>query len=570
MRSEESNDQSRARRPLAKITALLFILFLMASFNLSGYAVSGQTIGDHALLTGVIASPDGPIGGIAITLNIDLEESFIPIANVTTDEDGSYKFLDVPMGHPYLIEFNHGGVSHLRKFDVMSITRTLNFNLSGTINFSINGIEGSPMEDVEVDLVSKDAFRVGSTQTDSSGSGNFTHLDIDVSYLITFDEAGVPYTEIAEFDNKALATVEFDVLETTTSDEDVAVNVHHVFLEKEEGYLSVWEGITFKNAGDKIFNNSWLRISIPSVAEDISVDIMDCCLQNAEQGVIVDPMDPIFPDGKFDITLTYKIKLKSKDLIFDKNVDYDTGSLSVFVEDGISDVVNLRGLSFDEKRAFSDISYLIYNGALIASGSIASITLRGIVTVKDLILGNQLVWAGGLLLVPIAFIALFVTYNKRSSLKKVTKSRGRRPPRENGVNDTRFRQMKPKIDEPFAQDSIKDLRAEEEALNIIQKKIKIDHEKGTLSDDSFKMLRSKYRRRQKKVRSAISNFKVIDEGEEDLLAEKRILESVIVKITKDLNNGTITESAHRKLVAKYVEQLGQIEDKLSSYEENGA
>ena len=49
--------------------------------------------------------------------------------------------------------------------------------------------------------------------------------------------------------------------------------------------------------------------------------------------------------------------------------------------------------------------------------------------------------------------------------------------------------------------------------------------------------------------------KVVDEEEEDLRAEKRVLESIIVKITKDINEGTITERAHRKLVAKYVAQL---------------
>jgi hypothetical protein len=501
---------------------------------------------------------------------MDLGESFSPIANVTTDEDGAYEFLDVPIGHPYVIEFNHGGVNHLQKLEVLSVIQTLDFNLSGTINFRINGIDGTPMEGVEVDLVSIDAFRVSTTQTDSSGSGSFAHLDIDTSYLITFDEAGVPYTEIAEFDSKTSVTVMIDVLETTTNDEDMAVNGHHVFLEKEEGYLSVWEGITFTNAGDKIFNNSWLKISIPSVAEDISVDIMDCCLQNAELGVIVDPMDPIFPNGIFDITLTYKIKLKSKDFIFDKNVDYDTRSLNVFVQDGISNgVESLRGLSFDEKRTYSDISYRLYSGMLIASGSIAGMTLRGIVTVTDLVLGNQLVWAGGFLLVPIVFIALFVTYNKRGGPNKTTKKRGRRPLKENGANIPNFKQMKPQIDEPLAQDSIEDLRAEEEALITILKKIKVDHEKGTLSNEAYKIVSSKYRRRQKKVRAAITSFKVVDE-EEDLRAEKIVLESILIKITKDMNRGTITERAHRKLVTKYVEQLDHIEDKLRSYEENGA
>ena len=233
---------------------------------------------------------------------------------------------------------------------------------------------------------------------------------------------------------------------------------------------------------------------------------------------------------------------------------------------------SLRGLSFDMEMAFSDITYLIYSGTLIASGLVAGMTLKGIVTVTDLVLGNQLVWAGGLLLVPLVFIALFVTYNKRSGPKKANKSRSRRPPKDDGVKDTRLRNLKPQIDEPLAQNSIEDLRAEEEALNTIRKKIKIDHEKGTLSDEAFKTLRSKYRRQQKKVRAAITSFKVVDEDEEEeaLRAEKRVLESITVKITKDLNEGTITESAHRKLAAKYIAQLNQIEDRLRSHEENGA
>jgi hypothetical protein len=197
-RSEQSISQSWNRRSLVKITASLFILFLLISLNLPNLAVSGQTIGDVANLSGVITSPDGPIEGITLTLNMDLEESFYPIDTVVTDAAGSYEFLDVPIGHPYLIEFNHGGVNHLRNFEVLSIVQVLDFNLSGTINFKINGLNGAPMDDIEVGLVSSVEFTVDSTLTDSTGLGNFTHLDLDSSYMITFKEAGVPYTEITD------------------------------------------------------------------------------------------------------------------------------------------------------------------------------------------------------------------------------------------------------------------------------------------------------------------------------------------------------------------------------------
>ncbi len=180
-RGAEDKIQRRGRRPPLNPAAPLLIILLLTSLNLPGVTVSAQTIGDTALLTGVLTSPDGPIEGIIIALNMDLGESFSPIENVTTDVDGSYEFMDVPIGHPYLIEFNHGGVSHLRKFEVTSITQVQDFNLSGTVNFRINGVEGAPMEGVEVDIVIDDSFRVGSTQTDSSGSGSFTHLDIDAS-----------------------------------------------------------------------------------------------------------------------------------------------------------------------------------------------------------------------------------------------------------------------------------------------------------------------------------------------------------------------------------------------------
>jgi hypothetical protein len=198
--------------------------------------------------------------------------------------------------------------------------------------------------------------------------------------------------------------------------------------------------------------------------------------------------------------------------------------------------------------------------------------LKGIITMTDLVLGNQLVWAGGLLLVPAVAIALFLTLKKKDAPKKTTKRRSRRPTEDDGVKATRLRNSKSQIDEQLAQHSIEDLRAEEEALSIIRKKIIIDHEKGTLSDVEFKTLRSKYRRRQKKVRSAMTSFETVDEddSEEDLRAEKRVLESVIVKITKDLNDGTIMETAHRKLAAKYIAQLNQIEAKLRSHEQNGA
>ncbi|MBC8224485.1 hypothetical protein H8E65_07855 [Candidatus Bathyarchaeota archaeon] len=513
--------------------------------------------GDQALIVGSISSGGLPVEELEIIINMAMGETYIPIFNATTDSEGRFEVFDDLFGNSFLLEFQYGGISHLEAFVSVNDTYTVDFDLSGGLEFVVLGLDGRGVEGVHVNLVNKIGYAVGHAETDSSGSGKFEGLNMGDPFVLVFDYEGVPYSEIIEFVNSTTASVELHLLETTTSDERIEANMHHVVVEMEGDYLSVWEGITFRNLGDQIFNNSWLKIWLPPAAEEIDSDVMDCCVQTTEEGILIDPMDPIFPAGTFETKVEYKIKAKSSKQVLAARMEYDTPSFLFLIAKmpGVT-LESPVGLTFDSERNLGGTDYLIYRGIDLTAGETVSVQFNGLVSWTDVLLRNPLIWAGGLLVAPIALLVYFFVLKKDGGSEE-PKQQSVAPLSEALETPRSEREEPPSAGER----SIEDLEVERNALRSVLKKIEEDHRKGEISDEAYRSLKSKYRDNLKEIEAELQSPPVDDERE-GLMAEELAIGSVLEKIASDHEEGLLSEGAYNRLRERYEERLAEVRAKL--------
>jgi len=541
-------------RKVSGTIRLALLLSLMVSILVA--PVSAQEV-DQALIVGSISSGGLPVEGLEIVINMAMGENYIPIFNITTDSEGRFEIFDDLFGNSFLIEFQYGGISHLEAFVSANETYTVDLDLSGSLEFVVLGLDGQGVEGIHVNLVNKIGYAVSHTVTDTSGSGNFEALNIGDPFALAFEYAGVPYSEIIEFVNSTTASVELHLLETTTSDERIEANMHHVIVEMEGDHLSVWEGITFRNLGNQIFNNSWLKIWLPPAAEEIESDVMDCCVQTTEEGILIDPMDPIFPDGTFETNVEYKIKAKSSKQVLAARMEYDTPSFLFLIESmpGVT-LESPVGLTFDSERNLAGTDYLIYRGINITAGETVSVQFKGLVSWTDVLLRNPLIWAGGLLVAPIALLVYFFVLKKNGG-SEAPKRHPVAPSSEVSDTPRSEREESPSVGER----SIEDLEAERNALRSVLKKIEKDHRKGEITNEAYRNLKSKYRENLKEIEAELQSPPVDDERE-GLMAEELAIGSVLEKIASDHEKGLLSEGAYNRLREKYEERLAEVRAKL--------
>jgi hypothetical protein len=501
------------------------------------------------------------VEGLDVIVNMAMGESYIPIFNVTTDSEGIFEVVEDLFGNAFLLEFEYGGLAHIDAFVAENETYTVDYDLSGTLEFLILGLDGQGIEGIHVNLVNKLGYVVGHTTTDSSGTGEFDSLNLEDPFMITFYYEGVPYSENFDLVDSTSVSIESQLLETTTSDESIDANMHHVIVELEGEYLSIWEGITFRNLGDQIFNNSWLKMWLPPEAEEVDSDVMDCCVYTTDEGILIDPMDPIFPAGTYETKVEYKIKAKSSKQVLSKRMEYDTPSFLYLVE-SIPGVIleSPVGLTYDSERNMAGTDYIIYRGINLTAGETVSVQLKGLVSWTDALIRNPLVWAGGLLLAPAALLVYFFVLKKDNGSEK-NESAQIAPIRDVPKD------LRPDEEEsPSEGDtSIEDLEAERDALRSVLDKIEDDHRNGLIDDETYRTLISKYGENLEQIDAELKSSPWVDELE-DLRAEEIAIRSVLDKIASDHEKGLLSERAYNRLKERYEERLTEIRTMLGKNE----
>ncbi len=505
MQSTKLEISRRSHHREEKIMSRLIIFLVVSSLLFNGTSALAQSGGGETSIVGTAASDEGPIEGLSVSLLRAADDDYISIANASTGPMGRYAFENLTSGGDYMLKLRYGDVDHYKTFMVESEVVEADFNLTGIIVYEVVDTEGEPVQDLEMELISRLGYIITTSSTDEAGAGSFSPLDLEESYMVFFYHLGIPYSIIVSFENATTSHADFQLLASTTSDEEMEIYVHHVIAEIDVDGVSVWEGITYQNAGDEIFNNSWLRILVHPNAEEFASDVMDCCVQNTEEGVIIDPMEPIFPGDRFETTLTYKLKVKSANMALERKIDYDTGTLYFFVKKAAGvGAEAVSEMTFDGERSLGGEDYLVFKGSELRKDGMASLKLTGLMSTTEVLLNSPLVWVAALLVPPVGLLIYFLRF-RRDGEPELAVGPPVEPESTAVEEDDRRQRVEEGtlLEEPATPEELTDLRAEEKAFESILEKIASDFEGGQLTEGVYRSLIARYEERLDRVRARL-------------------------------------------------------------------
>ena len=226
------------------------------------------------------------------------------------------------------------------------------------------------------------------TVSDPQGRFRFPNLDQSKgnSYNLQVVYKGVEYYSplIMFEDEKQEISFDTTVYDTTDSEENISVVMHHVVTELREGALWLRELMVVENHGNKVYvgareiapdKKETLRISLPSRAQELQLlrGLMSCCIVEIQDG-FVDTMD--IKPGKKEILFAYKVDPAASSIDLEKKVNLRTDSLSFFIPDqGIrakGENIQYAGLIGEPGNRF-----LHFTAKELAKGSQIVLNLKG-------------------------------------------------------------------------------------------------------------------------------------------------------------------------------------------------
>jgi ribosomal protein S20 len=237
-------------------------------------------------------------------------------------------------------------------------------------------------------------------------------------------------------------------------------------------------------------------------------------------------------------------------------MEYDTPSFLYLIKSMPGVIIeNPVGLTFDSERDLGGTDYIIYRGTALAAGETVSVQFTGLVSWTDALMRNQIVWAGGLLIAPVALLVYFFVLKKDGGSKE--------PEQPQATFIRKASDSLESEDEPPTADesSIEDLEAERKALISVLEKIEEDYHKGEIPKDAYRSLKSRYRDNLEEIEAELGTSQP-DEEQEDLKAEESALRSVLEKIASDHDKGLLSKRAYNRLKDRYEERLDEIREML--------
>ncbi len=244
---------------------------------------------------------------------------------------------------------------------------------------------------------------------------------------------------------------------------------------------------------------------------------MECCVQDTEEGVIIDPMEPIFPGERFETTLSYKLNVKSASMLLERKIDYDTESFFIFVKQASgAGVEAASGMTLEGERNLGGEDYLIFKGSELQRGDVASVRFKGLMSTTEVLMKSPVAWAAVILVPPVGLLVYLLKF-RRAGEAGVEEDDRRRKRRNSAAATAREAEPQPTERAPphieglLTPEAEADLRAEESAILSILEKIASDFEKGQLSVKAHENLVSKYEDRLCGVRERLGRGAYIEE-----------------------------------------------------------
>lgn len=295
-------------------------------------------------ITGIAASGGKPVPNVDVVLNRLSDDKITFVSGTKTQDNGEFTFSNLASGM-YLLNVTYSGATYSIP---ATSSKRIEFRFDGSVKGRVtHNITKQNQGGVAVALKNEEYTAV-TALTDANGTFEFDKVALG-NYTVEATYMGVPYKETISVDGNA--TVDFAVYNSTKDMSVISVPIAHVIMNQGSGGIQVMELVVFQNTGDKVFydpDKAYFGTSVPKDITNIRTSIMDCCLKVESGRISGDPMDPIMPNGTFEVQLDYLFTPKSADeIMFNKEMLFDTASVSVLAS-------RSSGLSIASKTAFRD------------------------------------------------------------------------------------------------------------------------------------------------------------------------------------------------------------------------
>ena len=520
---------------------LLVLLLILVTVmpQITGMVAIAENDG-YPQIIGTVSSSDGPVEGAMVVLSA-LAGGPPSIREVATGPNGSFAFVNLTYGSDYVVEASFNGTRHSKIVNTANDTQMVDFRFTGSLGVDVRLPDGSAAVGVVLQLYTVMGINEVNATTDSRGIGVFEQLDAEDPYNVYLFHEGVPYSKISSFDDSNTSKIEIQILETTISDADVKVPLHHVIVSQEGDSLGFWEAADYLNAGETVFNTSWLRGWMQPGAFDISHTSMDCCIQFSEEGPYTfDPMDPLFPGDVYLLEISYMAEAKVPTQVIEKKMVYDTEAFYFLVEKAPKFTAeSLEGLELLSVETYGGVEYYNFKGSELKAGDVVRLRLKTELTVFDVLSGNPLIWGSLLLLIPAGAVVYVVAFRKTKGDPKKSLEQKKRE-LFSGLAE--------------AEKNFEEGKITRDEFEKLQKDYK---------ESSIRVLKEINKKRPRKKPRVVSKTSA-DEGSEttDLLSELRAVDSVLRELRSDYEKGVITEGSYKRISARYQERRSRIQERL--------
>lgn len=205
--------------------------------------------------------------------------------------------------------------------------------------------------------------------TDNAGRFAFVSLPVDSAhYVVTTQYLGVEYmTESVSLqDSSTTRDVSLNVYPTTTRDDAIVVDAHHLIIEVKPEMLDVTEILVVHNNGNETFVSASDSASGTTRGVALSVPPNAIQFQAMTPGVEGTTGAPAYtrpiPPGPAQIVYAYSLDRKSIDNVFTTRIAYDTGRVQVLIAPSSLSVTS-PNLTNSGVRQMGDKSYLLLSNS---------------------------------------------------------------------------------------------------------------------------------------------------------------------------------------------------------------
>ncbi|MFQ5458720.1 MAG: carboxypeptidase-like regulatory domain-containing protein [Myxococcota bacterium] len=210
--------------------------------------------------------------------------------------------------------------------------------IAGTI---VEGASGRGVAGLDVLLVWR-STQEEAGQATSDAQGRFRFANVDPGpYLVTATYQGVPYVkaDVVVAAESSRMTVDLDVFETTTADDDILIRADHLILQTTGADINVTEVLIFENTGDRTYIGAvspasptgyGMFVSLPDGYIDLTAPpwLERRFYSPSESGFhMALPLQP----GTAQVTLSYRLQRSALGTALDRKFPFDVRALNVAV-----------------------------------------------------------------------------------------------------------------------------------------------------------------------------------------------------------------------------------------------